>query len=69
MVLIGEKLHPTQHFRCVSNGDYDELQCIGEKCYCVDATDGGPASDIMNPVNISSVEKDNIDCCEYKQIF
>lgn len=66
--LIGQELHPNQHFRCTSNGDYDQIQCIGDNCYCVNATDGSPASDDgtkMSAVNVTVVGKETIDCCEY----
>lgn len=66
--LIGQELHPNQHFRCAANGDYDEIQCIGENCYCVNATDGSPTSEDgakMSAVNITVLAKDEIDCCKY----
>lgn len=64
-------MHPNQHFRCVSNGDYDQIQCIGDNCYCVNATDGSPGTDDakMSPVNITVVDKETIDCCRYLRNF
>lgn len=64
--MLGVTLHPGQYFRCLSNGDFDELQCIGDQCYCVDSYDGGPTSStIMTAVNITVISEDTISCCEY----
>lgn len=70
--LIGQELHPNQHFRCSSNGDYDPIQCIGDNCYCVNTTDGSPANEDgvkMSAVNVTAVSKDTIDCCEYCEML
>ncbi|XP_019868554.1 uncharacterized protein LOC109597338 [Aethina tumida] len=54
--IIGRKLHPNEHFRCTENGDYDPLQCIGDKCLCVDTKDGSPSLNTTT-VNITNIDK------------
>lgn len=67
--LLGIDLEPEQHFHCLSNGDYDELQCIGNNCYCIDAYDGNPSSSSMTAVNVSYISANSIDCCKYLQVL
>ncbi|KAG5899875.1 hypothetical protein JTB14_012338 [Gonioctena quinquepunctata] len=60
--IIGKELQPDEHFRCTANGDYDVIQHIGEKFFCVDAADGAPKDPV---VNISSIV--NLTC--YREGF
>ena len=58
-------LHPNEHFRCTSNGDYDTIQCIGDACMCTDAQDGAPTFPNEAPVNISLISSTTLpNCCK-----
>lgn len=55
--ILGRDLHPHEHFRCTSDGNYDRIQCINEQCLCVDAEDGAPTfpdKDLIPLENITS---------------
>lgn len=58
---LGE-LHADQHFRCLSNGDYDPLQCIDGACFCVHKRDGLSSIDKQKLVNISTIAEKNPSC-------
>lgn len=62
--IIGQDLNPGDHFRCAPNGDYDILQCIEDKCLCVDANDGAPSYPDKDLVNITLISKDKLPCCK-----
>ncbi|CAH0551995.1 unnamed protein product [Brassicogethes aeneus] len=56
---IFDKIAPHEHFRCAANGNFDRLQCIGNKCLCVDIFDGTPDFD----AEIRSVDEiSKLDC-------
>lgn len=65
--LIGRDLHPNEHFRCTSNGDYDILQCFQGKCLCVDPKDGSPLYPNDELVNITEISKEKLRCCKIKR--
>lgn len=56
-------IHESNHFiRCNSMGSYDRLQCLGDKCLCVDQHTGSPASPVYNITNLSDLQAD-CQCC------
>ncbi|XP_030750657.1 uncharacterized protein LOC115878327 [Sitophilus oryzae] len=66
--MIGRELGPHEHFRCSSNGDYDKLQCINEKCLCVDTSDGAPTYPTKSLVNITKISTDTLSCYTSKKV-
>ncbi|XP_060529378.1 uncharacterized protein LOC132703876 [Cylas formicarius] len=62
MDLMGRELRPSEHFRCDSAGNYDRVQCIGEKCLCVDALDGAPTYPDQALVNMTLISNNTLPC-------
>ncbi|KAJ8967413.1 hypothetical protein NQ314_002920 [Rhamnusium bicolor] len=60
--IIGRTLVPSEHFRCAPNGDYDTIQCIGEQCLCVDASDGAPTYPRDSLVNMTNISNETLRC-------
>lgn len=60
-----QNLYTLNRFRCMPNGDFDELQCIGDSCYCVDAADGTPSYPGTAAVNVSQVSSKTLPCCKF----
>ncbi|KAL1502172.1 hypothetical protein ABEB36_007356 [Hypothenemus hampei] len=60
--VIGRELYPTEHFRCTENGNYDHVQCINEKCLCVDTEDGAPTFPDDKLVPLNKVTNETLTC-------
>ncbi|CAG9860318.1 unnamed protein product [Phyllotreta striolata] len=60
-------LEPLEHFRCTANGDYDSVQCINDKCFCVDEYDGAPTYPNDKLVNITDISKSTLKCYKNKK--
>lgn len=59
--ITNQNLYPTNRFRCMPDGNFDDLQCINDKCFCVNKIDGEPLT--KDTVNISLIAEDNPACC------
>ncbi|KAF5297135.1 hypothetical protein FQA39_LY02715 [Lamprigera yunnana] len=55
-----------EYFRCQSNGDYDRIQCIENKCFCVDADNGHLTYPKLKPVNVTSISESSVPCFNNK---
>ncbi|VEN38843.1 unnamed protein product [Callosobruchus maculatus] len=62
LLVTGQDLGPHQHFRCSADGSYDELQCIGEKCLCVNRFDGSPTYPDDPLVDINRISSKTLNC-------
>ncbi|KAJ8934603.1 hypothetical protein NQ318_002947 [Aromia moschata] len=60
--VIGKELVPSEYFRCTASGDYDTIQCIGEQCLCVDASDGAPTYPDNSLVNLTLISNKTLSC-------
>ncbi|KAK7792204.1 hypothetical protein R5R35_000488 [Gryllus longicercus] len=54
---LGEK---SDYFRCLPDGQYDELQCVDDECICVDKITGSPIG--TTTVHASKLKKDILPC-------
>ncbi|XP_056638366.1 uncharacterized protein LOC130446258 [Diorhabda sublineata] len=61
-VIMGKQLGPGEYFRCAADGSYETVQCIDDKCFCVDSYDGAPTYPAEKSVNITEVSKDTLKC-------
>ncbi|CAH1110393.1 unnamed protein product [Psylliodes chrysocephalus] len=66
-VVIGRELNPVEHFRCAANGDYENVQCINDQCFCVDAYDGVPTYPDEPTVNITEISNTTLKCYKKQQ--
>ncbi|KAK4884673.1 hypothetical protein RN001_000944 [Aquatica leii] len=55
-------LNPNEYFRCQSNGDYDTIQCVEDKCLCVDADNGHLTYPDLEPVNVTTIAESSLPC-------
>ncbi|CAG9764145.1 unnamed protein product [Ceutorhynchus assimilis] len=60
--ILGRELHPHEHFRCAADGSFDRLQCIHEKCLCVDSLDGAPTFPNNPLVDIKLITNETLKC-------
>uniref|UniRef100_A0A6P7H4E1 Thyroglobulin-like isoform X1 n=2 Tax=Diabrotica virgifera virgifera TaxID=50390 RepID=A0A6P7H4E1_DIAVI len=67
VVIIGRELNPGEIFKCSPNGDYYPVQCMDEKCFCVDTYDGVPTYPDAKEVNITDISKDTLKCYKNKE--
>lgn len=55
--------YPQMTARCLDDGSYDPLQCIGDKCLCVNRFNGSLEG---SPVEYSTINTfDSFPCCKY----
>lgn len=56
--------YPQMTARCLDDGSYDPLQCIGDKCLCVNRFNGSIEG---SPVEYNTIDRfDLLPCCKYK---
>lgn len=55
--------------RCDEMGSYDRLQCVGDKCVCVDHHTGSPTSPMYNQTNLDDLQRDWKCCGWIKNLF
>lgn len=55
--------YPQLTARCLDDGSYDPLQCLGDKCFCVHSTYGGTIDNKMYDIDIGL---NRMQCCRYK---
>lgn len=63
---LNQALNPLNRFRCMPDGSFDTLQCIGDNCICVDSNDGTPTSTDVVPR--TSLKEGSLPCCELQII-
>ena len=63
--------YPQMSARCLDDGSFDPLQCIGEKCFCINryyGTVNNNASDAASnakiPIYLASEGLDKMPCCK-----
>lgn len=54
--------YPQLTARCLDDGSFDPLQCLGDKCVCVNSIYGGTINDQMYDIDNGL---NHLPCCEH----
>lgn len=65
--LLSEWSFSLETVRCTAAGEYESVQCIEDKCLCVDPNTGGIQDNHF--ISQDTIKKGDLPCCNYNIYF
>lgn len=60
--------HRQYSSRCLDNGAFDPLQCINDKCLCVNSTTAAATSKVYTVGGVTGMQLHEMTCCKWNAI-
>lgn len=62
-LIAGDVPYPVFGLRCTSDGNFNPVQCLGKKCYCVDVITGEARGDTTIDLDKHNISR--LPCCKF----
>lgn len=61
--VLGTDTFSTKRTKCLTDGNFNPIQCVSDKCICVHSSDGSPVNPKQLPININLISE--LPCCKF----